>query len=137
MFLYNFPSFIEGFNGVAPRVLHFWKQPLVAPYAWINLCLFTLVTLNPYCPSGVWWLWESNPTSIIWPRLPQEEILSFFTPPTLWLLFDLITFQLHLTILNLQLACCTNEWFILFIYEYNLNFILIFNNLKLMMWKLK
>jgi hypothetical protein len=38
----------------------------------------------------------------------QKKILSFFHPQTLQLLFTLITFQLHLTILSLQLVYCTN-----------------------------
>jgi len=32
----------------------------------------------------------------------------FFHPHTLWLLSDLIIFQLHLAILSLQMTCCTN-----------------------------
>jgi hypothetical protein len=58
--------------------------------------------------------------------------LVFFHLHTLWLLSDLITFQLHLAILNLLVVCCNNEWLILFIivtfimwftYEFNLDLI--------------
>ncbi len=47
---------------------------------------------------------QHYPTTIL---IAREEIISYFTP-THCDLFDLTTFQLHLAILNLQMACCTN-----------------------------
>ncbi len=58
--------------------------------------------------------------------------LTLFHFHTFWLLSNFTTFQLHLIILSLQVACCNNKWSILFIaviftmlfiYEYNLNLI--------------
>jgi hypothetical protein len=66
----NTPSSIEGFSGAAARMPHCQRQPSVVPMAKLRLHLFASAAPGPYCPNGTWWIKESNPTTVIWPKPP-------------------------------------------------------------------